>query len=859
MEYAAFVEACTGDTPFPYQERVAHQWREVSRLDVPTGMGKTRAVLCAFLWDVLFADIPHTTRLAYCLPVRTLVDQTFEEARDLIKSALSLIEDSEKPEIAVRKLMGGDIDREWSSEPFTPTILIGTQDQLLSRALMRGYAMRRYQWPIHFGLLHHDTRWVFDETQLMGVAVETSAQLEGLRQRFGTLSSCSSLWMSATLDAKRVDTVDHDLSGECITLDDDDCASDIISKRLDAAKPLRRLDDVVISESMKKKEIKGLANTIKELHTDGTLSLVIVNRVERAQNLYAALHEICGATPTLLIHSRFRPAERKAHMKTLSQGKGIIISTQAIEAGVDISAKLLVTELAPWSSIIQRCGRCNRRGEIDEAEVVWLDINTKKTKNALPYEVEELDEARTLLIEKAQGSIGLKTIERIEKDREERFVIRPVLRRRDLLSLFDTMPDILGDDVDVSRFIRDDEDRDVQIFWRDWEESDGVTSPPASPHPQELCRVSLHAARTWVEKLKTRRSKKGSGPHGVRKYDHVHGTWTDMSIRDLRPGMVVMAHSETGGYSTDLGWVGGAHKERVEPLLDASREETSSAHRDDSLQGDEKSSSRQWVTLEKHTENVRERAREFAERAGLDEEFVRALEHAGEAHDWGKAHEVFQQMLCGVASHPPPKEEIWAKSNHRSGSKARDRAYFRHELASALMWLAEASGEDERFDDLVAFLIAAHHGKTRVSVRSPSDEEGEQILGIRRGDQLPSARNPNVLLDLDISLFASERAIRERGVGAIESNTSFTIPLSGLFVSPCWRRFCATQTWKLVNRRSHERAIPLHTSRKGPSRDTSCRLLQHDTECVGALPQSSRHPQSRLDSKGSSRAWCLEK
>ena len=35
-------------------------------------------------------------------------------------------------------------------------ILIGTQDMLLSRALMRGYGMSRYQWPVHFALLHND-------------------------------------------------------------------------------------------------------------------------------------------------------------------------------------------------------------------------------------------------------------------------------------------------------------------------------------------------------------------------------------------------------------------------------------------------------------------------------------------------------------------------------------------------------------------------------------------------------------------------------------------------------------------------------------------------------------------------------
>jgi CRISPR-associated endonuclease/helicase Cas3 len=50
-------------------------------------------------------------------------------------------------------------------------VLIGTQDMLLSRALMRGYSMSRYQWPVHFGFLHNDALRVLDEVQLMGAGL----------------------------------------------------------------------------------------------------------------------------------------------------------------------------------------------------------------------------------------------------------------------------------------------------------------------------------------------------------------------------------------------------------------------------------------------------------------------------------------------------------------------------------------------------------------------------------------------------------------------------------------------------------------------------------------------------------------
>jgi CRISPR-associated endonuclease/helicase Cas3 len=47
----------------------------------------------------------------------------------------------------------------------------------------------------------------------------------------------------------------------------------------------------------------------------------------------------------------------KLSAKIKESGEKIIIATQAIEAGVDISSRPLITELAPWSSLVQRFGR----------------------------------------------------------------------------------------------------------------------------------------------------------------------------------------------------------------------------------------------------------------------------------------------------------------------------------------------------------------------------------------------------------------------------------------------------------------------------------------------------------------------
>lgn len=83
-----------------------------------------------------------------------------------------------------------------------------------------------------------------------------------------------------------------------------------------------------------------------------------------------------------LIHSRFRSDDRAEQMKLLTQPEGsIVVATQAIEAGLDVSARHLFTEIAPWSSLIQRFVRSalEHRGWIlEEEQTAFLEADFSK-------------------------------------------------------------------------------------------------------------------------------------------------------------------------------------------------------------------------------------------------------------------------------------------------------------------------------------------------------------------------------------------------------------------------------------------------------------------------------------------------
>jgi CRISPR-associated endonuclease/helicase Cas3 len=792
VRFDQFFSAATGHAqPFHYQCRLA--CRPDATLDrpetlqrgspcesklihIPTGLGKTAAVVLSWLWNRLLnqRDLSNPAqpptgpawprRLVYCLPMRTLVEQTAGNVRQWLanlwqhRAELELSQaareellwlagngTAEHPAHSPVILMGGEeldaAQGDWDLYPEKPAILIGTQDMLLSRALNRGYAMSRYRWPMHFGLLNNDCLWVMDETQLMGVGLETSAQLDGFRHdnRLPTVGACPTWWMSATLDQSRLGTVDHPApkgGWPAIRLEAADLQLPAVRDRVSAHKPVNRAP-VSLSPATKKAYAAALADFVLKQHQPGSLTLVVLNRVDRAQALYQALQKLKPTEPLALVHSRFRPNDRRAHEAVLHQDGGrIVVATQAVEAGVDVSARTLVTELALWASLVQRFGRCNRRGEFKAgaAQIFWVDIETRSGSEELawPYTPDELARARAALGKLSDaGPQTLATVGLSEPP-----AVRPVIRRKDLLELFDTTPDLAGHDLDVSRYIRDGQDTDVQVFWRDL---GGAPPKPEEPQPApaELCRVSLPRFRDFLAKLQKATDKLG---HAAQPW-----TWNPLAeewqpARAARAGATYLLDVRAGGYSAELGWTGEVASGPVVPLP------PTVAAQDRSYGSDAASLLGVWVTLADHTAHVVAETTRLAQSLAAElaavfpnANAVQFLSTAARWHDLGKAHAAFQQMLCGEDA--ARRADLWAKAANRNGRCPRP--FFRHELASALAWLQTAPpNASER--DLVAWLIAAHHGKVRLSIRSlpgeepPADQPEARIArGVLEGDTLP--------------------------------------------------------------------------------------------------------------------------
>lgn len=734
--FAELVERATGHSPYPYQQHLTdHGLPELLR--VPTGAGKTLAATLPWLYRRRFHSDAAVREamprwLVYVLPMRVLVEQTFEVIGDWLRR-LGLSE-----EVGLHLVMGGEpLESRWRDEPDSEAIFVGTLDMLLSRALNRGYGATRWAWPIDFGLFNNGCHFVFDEVQLMGPALPTSRQLEGLRRKIGTALPCSSTWMSATVEEEQLFTFDLPAIASSVELGDADRTGPL-AVRLEAAKVVHRLE----VDPDPKRYSRSLAEQLVQQHRAGTRTIAILNTVERAAEVRDHLVR-SSDVPTVLVHSRFRPRDRAervdealADVEPGDPGR-MVVSTQVLEAGVDISSTTLFTEAAPWPSIVQRAGRCNRDGNADEATLLWCE-----PPNALPYDPADVTSA-TEALGALEGNVASPAVLGLQRVKVME-VVHPVLRRRDLVELFDTTPDLSGNDIDVARFIRAGDDLDAQVAWRELGD-EGPASVDGLPGRDERCPVPVPSLRKAVE------------GRDAWRYDHLDEAWVRCRPADVRPGGLVLLRCTEGGYDPELGWRP-ASKTLVQPVVAAPAfplTETDTATGDDPV-----TFGHRWLSLRRHLEDVERETRALSESLappGLGPDHLEAAAVAGRLHDLGKVHPCFQDMLrrssgeteselAEASACGPP----WAKSR-RTVRARNERRYFRHELASALALLdAGAVALDGVAEsDLVVYLVAAHHGRVRLGFRSlpdehppPEDQDRAVALGVHDGETLPAADVP---------------------------------------------------------------------------------------------------------------------
>jgi CRISPR-associated endonuclease/helicase Cas3 len=358
---------------YPFQETVYElltDGRSVI-LQAPTGAGKTHAALYPFFraWDATDnrepgSDFPR--KCIYSVPLRVLANQFLDEvqahARDLGRR---------------RPL---EVTIQTGARPEDPrlegNLVFTTIDQTLSNFLNIPYALSRGQGNLNSGAVL-SSYLVFDEVHLFDPETMLPTTLHLLRLLRGLMPF---LVMTATLSSERIHALARELDAEPVVLSPQEAAA------LPSQKKTRRIHRV---------EAELSAEAVLEKHR--ARSIAICNTVGRAQALFEALQRARPEAEIRLLHSRFLRQDRDAAEEWLRRefgkddkshgvGSAILVATQVVEVGLDITSQALHTELAPAASVVQRAGRCARyEGEEGDVYVYRLLEDHRGQPKYAPY------------------------------------------------------------------------------------------------------------------------------------------------------------------------------------------------------------------------------------------------------------------------------------------------------------------------------------------------------------------------------------------------------------------------------------------------------------------------------------------
>jgi len=319
------------------------------QLTVPTGGGKT---LASLRFALRHAERHKMDRVVYVVPYTSIIDQNAGVARSVFAS---LEESSGQIVLEHHSNLTPEQDtteNKLLAENWDAPIVYTTAVQLLETLFASGTRGARRLHQLANAVI------IFDETQTMPVR---TVHLFNNAINFLT-EQCGSTVVFCTATQPLLDKVESKKGAARLSLDSQMMGDNVgdLFKKLRRA----RIEDKYKPGGWAEEEV---ADTALQLLDEAGSVLIVVNKKAQARNLYLRLHGKAGHVHHL--STSMCPAHR---MKVLNEVKRcldpanpspvICVSTQLIEAGVDVDFGSAIRYLAGLDSVAQTAGRCNRNG-----------------------------------------------------------------------------------------------------------------------------------------------------------------------------------------------------------------------------------------------------------------------------------------------------------------------------------------------------------------------------------------------------------------------------------------------------------------------------------------------------------------
>ncbi len=334
-------------------------------LTVPTGGGKTLSSLRYAIEHAIEYEKKH---IMYILPFTTIIEQNAEEVRSILEAKEYLLEHHSNV-LAEGEEDDDEFRRKYRllTEQWDSPIIFTTMVQFLNTFFASGtQSMRR---------MHNisDSIIIFDEIQALPVKCismfnETVKFLSEFAQNTVLLCTATQPLLHKVKNPLKVD-------------------GEIIEDMIDKFHQFKRVE-VLDKREKKKFTYDRLIDFIDEQIQAEVSILIILNTKITAENVFKKLKKQHDKTDLDLYYlsTNLCPLHRKENIaeikERLKEGKKLIcVSTQLIEAGVDISFSCVIRHIAGMDSIAQAAGRGNRHGECETKYAYIFELEDEKLGN----------------------------------------------------------------------------------------------------------------------------------------------------------------------------------------------------------------------------------------------------------------------------------------------------------------------------------------------------------------------------------------------------------------------------------------------------------------------------------------------
>ena len=356
-------------------------------LKAPTGSGKTEAVVV----PSLASECPR--RLFLIFPSRSLVEDQIGRCTEYLRrtsensdqSYALVVDTGAESERTVFK-EGTELEK-GHRHLYDGDIILTTLDKFLYRFFGFGEPKKSYIYPFR---IHHSQRqnlFCFDEIHSYdGVAFVNFERLIKALYK----ANLDMVVMTATMpDAYQeeldfLDKVDY-TTGE--NQRDLESWQEQKQKRQHPDKVIKR---IAVEPGRTIRE--EICACVSQRYDPIKRTIVTIETIKDLIPVYQYMKERNGPENIFLYHGRLSNPQRKKIYRKLKNRENnnegyLLFTTSAIEVGCDLDSRLLITELCNPDQLIQRAGRCNRKGKIQDAEIIV--VGNRLRLSTISQEMEE--------------------------------------------------------------------------------------------------------------------------------------------------------------------------------------------------------------------------------------------------------------------------------------------------------------------------------------------------------------------------------------------------------------------------------------------------------------------------------------